>query len=156
MKQEGPAYVLRHHGIKGQKWGVRRTPEQLGHKPSIKEALANSLKSDRMVKEALDKGLISKRVNKEKQLRHTLGGHPKGRSYLYGGIDFSKRLINELSGTGELLFKNGTWTGKERVRSNKIIGVHVDPKTSDETETRSAMIVYSKTGAHIYPRKERV
>ena len=27
---------LYHHGIKGQKWGVRRTPEQLGHKrPSI-------------------------------------------------------------------------------------------------------------------------
>lgn len=24
---------LEHHGIKGQRWGVRRTPEQLGHKP---------------------------------------------------------------------------------------------------------------------------
>lgn len=24
---------LRHYGIKGMKWGVRRTPEQLGHKP---------------------------------------------------------------------------------------------------------------------------
>lgn len=23
---------LKHHGIKGQKWGVRRTPEELGHK----------------------------------------------------------------------------------------------------------------------------
>lgn len=23
--------VLVHHGIKGQKWGVRRTPEELGH-----------------------------------------------------------------------------------------------------------------------------
>lgn len=25
-------YVLVHHGIKGMRWGVRRTPEQLGHK----------------------------------------------------------------------------------------------------------------------------
>lgn len=25
-------YYLAHHGIKGQKWGVRRTPEQLGHR----------------------------------------------------------------------------------------------------------------------------
>lgn len=24
--------ILEHHGIKGQRWGVRRTPEQLGHK----------------------------------------------------------------------------------------------------------------------------
>lgn len=25
---------LYHHGVKGQKWGVRRTPTQLGHRPS--------------------------------------------------------------------------------------------------------------------------
>ena len=25
---------LYHHGIKGMKWGIRRTPAQLGHKPS--------------------------------------------------------------------------------------------------------------------------
>ena len=26
-----------HHGIKGQKWGVRRTPEELGHGPSERQ-----------------------------------------------------------------------------------------------------------------------
>lgn len=26
--------IICHHGIKGMKWGVRRTPEQLGHKPA--------------------------------------------------------------------------------------------------------------------------
>lgn len=25
-------YILYHHGVKGMKWGVRRTPQQLGHK----------------------------------------------------------------------------------------------------------------------------
>lgn len=28
-------YYLMHHGVKGMKWGVRRTPAQLGHKPSV-------------------------------------------------------------------------------------------------------------------------
>ena len=28
---------LYHHGIKGMKWGIRRTPQQLGHKPTRKQ-----------------------------------------------------------------------------------------------------------------------
>lgn len=28
-------YYLMHHGVKGMKWGVRRTPAQLGYKPSV-------------------------------------------------------------------------------------------------------------------------
>lgn len=32
---------LYHHGIKGMKWGVRRTPEQLGHRTSNRSASSN-------------------------------------------------------------------------------------------------------------------
>ena len=36
---------LAHHGIKGQKWGVRRTPEQLGHKTISGEKLKKKAKA---------------------------------------------------------------------------------------------------------------
>ena len=32
---------LAHHGIKGQKWGVRRTPEELGHVKKLKQQLGD-------------------------------------------------------------------------------------------------------------------
>lgn len=37
---------LYHHGIKGQKWGVRRTPEQLGH---VKKDVAKTTNNDRII-----------------------------------------------------------------------------------------------------------
>lgn len=37
--------ALRHYGIKGMKWGVRRTPEELGHKKSLKERLKRKKKA---------------------------------------------------------------------------------------------------------------
>lgn len=45
--------LLRHHGIKGQKWGIRRTPEQLGHKPPINEVLEKSQARSTMSKAEL-------------------------------------------------------------------------------------------------------
>lgn len=50
------ASELTHHGIKGQKWGVRRTPEQLGRRGYSKRVVKN-LES------------IESRVGKQKYLR---------------------------------------------------------------------------------------
>lgn len=80
---------LFHHGIKGQKWGVRNGPP-----------------------------------------------YPLDKSKKGGIIEEAIR------------------SGKEKVSSSNIVGVHIDPKTGIETETKATMIVYSKTGTHIYPRKE--
>ena len=41
QKGSGKMNELYHHGVKGQKWGVRRTPEQLGHK---NKKIPNALK----------------------------------------------------------------------------------------------------------------
>ncbi len=138
--------VLSHHGIKGQKRGVRNGPPY----PLGKEQSHNKI-----IDEAIKSGEVLLTVNKDKQRRHTKSGHIFGRSYLDGDEDFAQRIIDELHGTGTPVIVEGQgWKRKERVTAIKIIGTYVDPKSGVETKTNKAMIVYSKTGSHIYPRKE--
>lgn len=111
---------------------------------------------DTIVKDAIESGLVSKTINKDKQMRHTKSGHIPGRSYLDGDLEYAQELVDELSGTGYPIRsgKNNEWNHRERVTASNEIGVYVD---SDGNERRSdkAIIVYSKTGTHIYPvRKE--
>lgn len=138
--------MLAHHGVKGQKWGVQNGPPY---------PLDKSKKHDTIVADAIESGLVSKKINPEKQKRHTLSGHTPGRSYLNGDMDYAQKLVDELSGTGQPLVnvKTGAWLRKEKVVSTDIVGVHVD-RDGNETTTNKAMISYSKTGTHIYPRKE--
>lgn len=145
-----PSEFLMHYGVKGMKWGVRRTPEQLGHK----KVVAKRSGSDTIVADAIASGLVSKTVNREKQMRHTRQGHAPGRSYIDGDLDFAQALVDRLSGTGDAVTtKAGEWLRKEKVESPHIIGTHVS-RSGVETKSNKAMIVYSKTGTHIYPRKE--
>lgn len=155
---------LRHHGIKGQKWGVRHGPpyplsaETKSHmdKPPIQEVLEKSQNRDTIVQDAISSGEVSKTVNREKQMRHTLDGHSEGRSYLYGDLDYAQELVDELSGTGQpIMSLKGQWTHQERVESSETVGTHVDSETGVETQTNKAIITYSKTGSHIYPGKDK-
>lgn len=62
---------LEHHGIKGQKWGVRRTPEQLGHAvsrghQSIASFFGNAKKSHQARVSAKNKAQLAKYKAKEK------------------------------------------------------------------------------------------
>lgn len=139
---------LRHYGVKGMKWGVRRTPEQLGHKRVAKNHEKNTI-----IDEAVRSGKVSLKINREKQMKHTKSHHIPGRSYLDGDLDFAQELVDRLSGTGEAkLDSNGNWNNKEMVINSEILGTHVNPITGIETRTNKAVIVYSKTGTHIYPR----
>lgn len=145
---------LRHHGIKGQKWGVRNGPP---YPLKDNKNVANSAGKSNIVEDAIRSGMVSKTINIEKQMRHTKTGHTPGRSYLDGDFEYAQKLINKLSGSGETkIDRNGNWNHRERVVSPHIIGTYVS-ETGTETKSNVGMIVYSKTGSHIYPvrRKEK-
>ena len=153
MKRNFPELVrddsrseLCHHGIKGQKWGVRNGPPY---------PLDKSTKHDTIVTDAIKSGLVSKKINREKQLRHTKTWHIRGRSYLDGDLEYAQGLVDKLSGTGKVFVdSNGNWNHKELVTNSSIIGTHVDPISGKETKTNKGTIIYSKTGTHIFPRQE--
>lgn len=138
--------ILEHHGIKGQKWGVKNGPPYPIDKSSGR---------DTIVKNAIESGEVSKKINREKQMRHTKNGHTPGRSYLDGDLEYAQELVDKYSGKGEALVDDeGRWLHKEKIDVSDTIGVHVD-KNGKETRTNKGMIVYSKTGTHVYPRKEK-
>lgn len=142
---------IQHSGVKGMKWGVKNGPPYPIKEHSSSKKTDNH---DNIVEEAIKSGSVSKTVNKEKQKRHTMSDHIPGRSYLYGDLDYAQRLVDKHSGKGiPLLDKNGNWLQKEKFTDTKAIGVHLDIN-GKEVETDAGMIVYSKTGTHVYPRKE--
>ena len=138
--------VLAHHGIKGQKWGVRNGPPY---------PLDKSQKSDTIVDDAIKSGEVSKTINRDKQFRHTKTNHTPGRSYLDGDFDYAQELVDRYSGKGSpIRDRNGKWTHQERIENDENIGSYVDRKTLKETKTNKGIIVYSKTGTHVYPAKD--
>lgn len=136
---------LFHHGVKGQKWGVKNGPPY---------PLKDNVNRDNIVERAIESGEVKKEINREKQLRHTKSNHTPGRSYLDGDLEFAQELVDKLSGTGRAVCdESGKWLHMERVENENDIGVLVDKDTGEESRTNKAMIRYSKTGSHIHPRK---
>lgn len=46
---------LYHYGVKGMKWGVRRTPEQLGHKKALKKQSKHGIQRDGLIRELINR-----------------------------------------------------------------------------------------------------
>ncbi len=109
------------------------------------------------VLDAISSGEVSKTVNAAKQNRHMRNStsYIPGRSYMLAEtVAEVQQVIDELHGTGEpVLDGKGNWVHKERVRNASLIGAAVT-MDGNETESHVGMIVYSKTGAHMYPIKE--
>ncbi len=66
MNQTGYAEYLEHHGIKGQRWGIRRTPEQLGHRRK-KDTTIYGSESGKKEKSSFSKFLDKRREESAKR-----------------------------------------------------------------------------------------
>lgn len=80
---------LYHYGIKGMKWGVRRTPEQLGHKTSTSEKKTNIvslIKKKKASKTSSSDSQTAKRKStsemSDEELRNTLNRLRMEKEYL--------------------------------------------------------------------------
>jgi hypothetical protein len=86
-------------------------------------------------------------INPEKQKRH-LGPQADGRSYLYGTLEDAQRIVDNYSGKGTWKSEDGS---KERVDVGYVVGVFVNQDNGVEMPSSAIMIIYSKTGSHLYP-----
>lgn len=112
-------------------------------------------KHDTIVEDAINSGEVIKTINKDKQNRHNKTQHIPGRSYLNGDTEYAQKLVDKYSGTGESkLDHNGKWNHRERIFADEDIGIYVDEQ-GVETPSNVGMIIYSNTGAHIYPARRK-
>ena len=158
---------LAHHGIKDQKWGVRRGPPyplsaeqkkggETPEKPVAKSVQGGKLNQE-VLKRAIESGEVSLKLNIGHQKKHLPDREDKQRSYIQGDLATAQKLVRELSGTGELLTdpKTGKWLRKERVIASESIGIYVD-KDGSEISTNKLLIVYSRKGTHVYAAQSRM
>lgn len=61
--------ILMHYGVKGMKWGVRRTPAQLGHRPSGSRKKKSASSSKGAARKKRISGLVKKRMTTKKVTR---------------------------------------------------------------------------------------
>lgn len=82
--------TLEHYGIKGMRWGIRRTPEQLGHK--ISKLKRKSLN--------LEKKIVKAEEKKDKADRKVLKYYNRG---------LIKAATNDMKGANKLYKNAKTW-----------------------------------------------
>ena len=74
------------------------------------------------------------------------------RSIFHGSLEDAQELIERFAGSGHRI---PNAPNKKIVDFGKIIGTWIDPQTKMRAPTTVGTILYSKTGAHIVPRRPK-
>lgn len=98
---------LEHHGVKGMKWGVRRSPEQLGHRKD-KRAAKKKAKSQERARKAIEKAKKAKMRDLQRQQRKTAKQEKK--------VEITREQLLK-SRNPKVLYKNVTKLSDEELRN---------------------------------------
>lgn len=87
-----------HHGVKGMKWGVRRTPVQLGHKPKVRKPVMPKKKAEpakpkkKLVSEMTNQEL-NEAINRRRLEKQYMELYP---AQVSAGKKFVKKVMNDV------------------------------------------------------------
>ena len=131
---------------------IYQVDDKEDEKPEKQEKIKSfDIDNQYILKEALENGTILDEINKEKQAKHCDEDEnfDEERSYIYGDIDDAIKLYNKYRGTGLVkTLVNGSI--REYVITPDIVGFYQNNKDNERYESDCLMIIYSKTGSHLY------
>ncbi|MDO6355121.1 polymorphic toxin type 50 domain-containing protein [Caloramator sp. CAR-1] len=153
---------------------LKKTYESQGKKPTGLDAnliktwtnyLFGGLKEEpikiaELIREEIKSGKYKLTINKSKQNRHIKGTKEfeeyekklqrtgQKQSILF--ID-AQEFVNKYHGTGRIIIQSLSQPPKEVVAVDFVVGMYYNKDKGEYIETKKAMIVYSKTGTHVYP-----
>lgn len=141
-------HYLAHHGIKGQKWGIRRTPEQLGHKKvKFKKSNGQSYSKDDVVfisgKVSYDKpitDILKNEINKmiNTQTKIIIGDAPGADTRVQEYLNSKKYKNVEVYTTDKYVRNNvGKWKVK-KISSNGFTEERLIRRQKDIAMTNAA------------------
>jgi hypothetical protein len=101
-------------------------------------------------------------INKQKQNRHIEGTREyqeyKEKLQKVGFMPSilevdTEELLKQYSGKGRIIISSGNQPPKESIKADYYVGKYYDRDKGEWVTTQWAMICYSKTGVHIYPKE---
>lgn len=143
----------RRQDVWSKKWNDEEEKSKIEERIEFsKTNLDKTITNENIVLKAINNGEVKAVINQDKQKRHMEDYVSDDRSFVFRGVD-CEELLDNLKGTGQPVMSKKGWTKKERVYNDKPVGIYKDSSGSGQ-ESKRIMIIYSKTGCHMYPIKE--